>query len=252
MRTLLIRLYPARWRARYGDEFAAILEERPLGPYDVADILLGALDARIWLRGRRADIAQKGRLSVSVRIDGVAAIVGSSIIALVILSGGLSAGGNQDAAALGLMIGLGALVVALTGLSAFQARSNPGLVWTAFAVTVVGTVAIFIAGITDMAGTGPADWRDGLLPVGGLTAALGSALFGIATYRVSALSRKGASCLVAGPALGVLGAFAMSQNSWNLGGLLVLVGIATFLAGWVVLGIQAIRLDRTAVAPRAG
>ena len=47
MRSLLIRCYPARWRDRYGDEFEAILDERPLGPFDVADILLGALDARL-------------------------------------------------------------------------------------------------------------------------------------------------------------------------------------------------------------
>lgn len=254
MRSLLIRLYPARWRARYRDEFLAILEERPLGPFDVADILLGALDARLWQRGRGAGNAQKGRFSMSLRIGGLAAILGPSIIALVILSGGLAgdlAGDrDQDAPKLGLMVGLAGLLVALTGLSAFQARSNPGLVWAAFAVTAVGTVGIFIAGVTDLAGTGPADWRDGILPVGGLTAALGSALFGIATYRVSALSRRGASCLVAGPVLGVLGAITVSQNVWALGMLLVLVGTVTFLAGWFALGVQAIRLDRAAGAPR--
>ena len=51
MRSLLIRFYPAAWQARYGDEFAAILEDRPLGPFDVADVLLGALDAQLHLRG---------------------------------------------------------------------------------------------------------------------------------------------------------------------------------------------------------
>ena len=51
MIALVLRLYPARWRARYGDEFAAVLEERPLGPFDVADVLLGALDAHLHLRG---------------------------------------------------------------------------------------------------------------------------------------------------------------------------------------------------------
>ena len=65
MRSLLIRLYPARWRARYGDEFAAILEERPLGPFDVADILLGAFDAQLRLRGRDAAIKQGGFHDVS-------------------------------------------------------------------------------------------------------------------------------------------------------------------------------------------
>jgi len=43
--SLLVRLYPARWRARYGDEFELVLGDRPLGPFDVADVLLGALDA---------------------------------------------------------------------------------------------------------------------------------------------------------------------------------------------------------------
>ena len=111
MRSLLIRLYPARWRARYGDEFEAILEERPLGPFDVADILLGALDAQLRLRGHGADITQGRRFSVSLRIGGIAAILGASVIALVILTGGLSGDRDQDAAALGLMIGLGALVL---------------------------------------------------------------------------------------------------------------------------------------------
>ena len=55
MKALLIRCYPARWRARYGDEFEAILEERPLGPFDVADILLGALNAQLRLRGHGVD-----------------------------------------------------------------------------------------------------------------------------------------------------------------------------------------------------
>ena len=60
MRSFLIRCYPARWRARYGDEFEAILEERPLGPFDVADILLGAFDAQLRLRGHGVDTSMQG------------------------------------------------------------------------------------------------------------------------------------------------------------------------------------------------
>ena len=43
----LIRLYPAAWRARYGDEMAALLEDRPASRRDRLDLLRGALDA--WL-----------------------------------------------------------------------------------------------------------------------------------------------------------------------------------------------------------
>lgn len=244
MRSLLIRCYPARWRARYGDEFEVLLEARPLGPYDVADILLGALDAQLRLRGHGVDTRQSRRFTMSLRIGGIAAIVGASLIVIVIaLSGGHTEG--SESASIALLVALAALLVALTGMSAFQARSNPWLVWTAFAVTAVGTVVIFIAGLSDLAGAGPADWRDGLLPIGAVTAALGSAAFGIATYRGSVLSRKGALSLAIGPAVGLIGAIAVGQNLWDLGMPLVLVGTVSFLAGWFTLGLAAIRLDRT-------
>jgi hypothetical protein len=45
--TGLIRLYPRRWRERYGDELAALVAERPLGPHVVFDLLAGALDAHL-------------------------------------------------------------------------------------------------------------------------------------------------------------------------------------------------------------
>jgi hypothetical protein len=38
--------------------------------------------------------------------------------------------------------------------------------------------------------------------------------------------------------------------SWDLGGTLFLGAMACFLAGWVVLGIAAIRLDRPTTAAR--
>ena len=82
MKTLLIRCYPAAWRERYGDEFAAILEERPLGPFDVADILLGALDARLRMRNRRAGLTERKGFSMSLRIGGIAAILGAVTLAV--------------------------------------------------------------------------------------------------------------------------------------------------------------------------
>lgn len=44
---LLLRLYPAAWRARYGDEFAELLASRPPSLRDRLDILFGAVDARL-------------------------------------------------------------------------------------------------------------------------------------------------------------------------------------------------------------
>jgi hypothetical protein len=43
----LLRLYPAAWRARYGDEFLALLEDRPPSLGERLDIVRSALDARV-------------------------------------------------------------------------------------------------------------------------------------------------------------------------------------------------------------
>lgn len=42
----LIRLYPKKWRKRYGDEFLYILENRKLSFKESIDILINAMDAR--------------------------------------------------------------------------------------------------------------------------------------------------------------------------------------------------------------
>ena len=63
----ITRLYPSRWRSRYGDEFAAVLEESPLTPLLLADVLYHAgrerLDAgrislkKAFARRRREGVA---------------------------------------------------------------------------------------------------------------------------------------------------------------------------------------------------
>lgn len=43
----LVSLYPARWRARYGDELLGLLAERPPSGLDRLDLIRGAVDARL-------------------------------------------------------------------------------------------------------------------------------------------------------------------------------------------------------------
>lgn len=45
--TRLIALYPGPWRARYEDEFLALLSQKPPDPLDRIDIVRGAIDARL-------------------------------------------------------------------------------------------------------------------------------------------------------------------------------------------------------------
>ncbi len=58
----LIRLYPAAWRQRYGDELAELLEERPPSMGDRLDIVRGALDARMHAQVPGREIPRGHRL----------------------------------------------------------------------------------------------------------------------------------------------------------------------------------------------
>ena len=45
MTACLLRLYPARWKQRYGEEFAALLEDHPFSIGTILNVLWGALEA---------------------------------------------------------------------------------------------------------------------------------------------------------------------------------------------------------------
>lgn len=236
MKALLIRCYPAAWRERYGDEFAAVLDERPLGPFDVADILLGALDARLRFRDRRADLTERKGFTMSLRIGGIAAILGASALAVAwFLGSGLFAV-NDTVAALALVVGLALLLIGVAGLSAFQARIDPTLSWAAFGFFGVGMIVAFVGFVGAWLG------RDGFWDFGALgviVALVGTLFFAILTYQTRALSRGAALLLAVGSVL----PFAAMVSGQMI---LVAGALFCFLLGWFVLGIQAIRLDRPA------
>ncbi len=50
----LVYLYPRAWRARYGDEFLALLDARPATPRVAVDLILGAVDAHLHLKTQPA------------------------------------------------------------------------------------------------------------------------------------------------------------------------------------------------------
>jgi hypothetical protein len=251
MKRLLIRCYPARWRARYGDEFAAVLDERALGPFDVADVLLGAIDAHLHLRGRGAASDHRRGIAMSLRIGGAAAIVGGLSWIVALVGSGLT--GNMESSPfwVGLFLaGNVGLLVALVGLSAFQARTHPALIWAAFALPALGGV-LSTAGIIGMALLGDRDIVAGWSPwaiwaAGTIGLVIGSALFAIATWRTRALSRAAAVLLLVG-SLSLLPMFGIGSGSIEspisaelfLAGMVVLFG-----SGWTWLGASAVRADR--------
>jgi hypothetical protein len=258
MIALLLRLYPARWRDRYGDEFAAVLESRPLGPFDVADVLLGALDAHLHLRGLGAASEHRKGFAMSLRVGGYAAVVGGILWLLVLAGNAINDGGDSFGPWLGLSI-VGATLatlIALIGLSAFQARRHPVITWAAFAIPALGAV-VGLVGYLSVVATGDSDatliggvspWMIG--SIGLLTMVLGSSLFAIATWRARSLSRPGSALLGFGAILVILALI-------GTGGAIlpapiamvpVLAAIVAFPAGWIALGLSALRMTGPARA----
>lgn len=247
----LVRLYPASWRARYGEEFTALLEERSVGPFDVADVVLGSLDARLRLRGRSVNSPSgRGATTMSLRIGGFAAIIGAVIMTAALIVGTGLVGVTVEPV-LGLavmMIGSLVLLAALAGLSAFQARSNPRLAWAAFAVPALGVIGMIVG----IAGMGIEDgpfwyvWFAGLLAF-----FVGSALFALATFRTGLLSRTAATLLGGGSVLPFVAALmpAVGFAPDHQTGVFV-VALVGFALGWAALGFDAIRIDGLDQAPR--
>jgi hypothetical protein len=259
---LLLRFYPARWRARYGDEFELVLADRPLGPFDVADVLLGALDAHLHLRGLGAASAHGKGFAMTLRIGGYAAILGGLLWFIVLAWNAINNGAESGATWIGIVLitAVVTTLVALIGLSAFQARRYPLLMWTAFAVPAVGALVSLLAAVA-MAASGDSDrvivggmsgWW--IATLGVLALLVGSGLFALATWRARSLSRGAAALLAVGaitvvPALaGVSGSFVPEQ----LAGLALVATIVAFPAGWAALGVSALRIDRAGGVPLEG
>jgi hypothetical protein len=249
MKRFLLSLYPAAWRKRYGDEFEALLEERPLTPFDVADVLLGAVDAHIHRRGRATSQHRKGP-TMTPRLAGQAAVVGGLLILIGLLPLEKT---STFPAAFVMLAGAGALVVALPGLSGMQSRKHPLLVWATFMIPAAGIMMCWVGGVAQFLGAASGgSWS--MLGLGLGTMIIGSALFAGITYRTRALPRPAAALL--GLSTGLLLApmiiSGLFQDRLVSGAVLLVtfqVGTVGFPIGWIALGWAAIRLDRrTAVA----
>jgi hypothetical protein len=250
----LVRLYPAAWRERYGDELEALLDDDPPTPFDTLDLLLGALDAHLHLRGLGRDSDHRKGIPMTLRLAGSAAIAGGGLwIAMLVTSAVVAAtgaaGSGGTAQLIVILVAQVALLVALAGLSAFQAHRYPILVWIAFVVPAAG-VLVSLVGIVGMAIS-----HDEVLVAGvsgwyiwmwGMVATIGGAvLFGAVTFWTAALSRTGALVLAAGSviAIAALATVGLGFVSEDVGPYLLLLGGLVFGAGWIVLGLDALRRD---------
>jgi hypothetical protein len=247
----LIRLYPAAWRRRYGDEFEVLLGERALGPFDVADVFVGAIDAHLHMRDRETSRTPVRNSSMSIRVSGLAAIASGVLWSVVSL--GLLGVIRDDDLAITAAVFVAASVtvlVALVGLSAFQAREDPRLVWSAFVIPAVGCIITMLAMVAGLR-FGDAEVLPGIdtwviWMLGVLATVGGSAIFAIATWRTNVLSRPSAAALGIGGG-GVALALLLSAAGGSGGNPdILIVGplLALYCVGWVGLGFRAMRGGR--------
>ena len=146
----LVRLYPADWRARYGDEFLDLLESRPPNLMSVIDVILGALDAHL-----DPQVAAGGgpflsrRVPMSTRLLGAAAVGSGMIVILGILLP------VEDGLTYRLLLFYSLTIAGMVGVHVRQVGANPALAWLAFAPAVT-FAAVFPVGIlVDLVGGGP-------------------------------------------------------------------------------------------------
>ena len=254
MIALLLALYPAPWRHRYGEEFRAVLESRPLGPFDVADVLLGALDAR--LTPSRLPGPAGGHLML-LRIGGLGAVLGGVAWFLgIAISSGI--GGEAARPWVGVMLlGTIGLLVALVGLSAFQGHRHPNLAWIAVVIPGLGAAiaSIGIAGMLVLPENALvlgmwSPW--GMWIMGMFANLVGSIFFAVATYQARVLSRRAALSLGLSSVAALFVAFGSFGEGTADGLLILMVGsIGAFAASWVWLGISALRRGPIRAVARA-
>ncbi len=63
----LLWLYPSAWRLRYEDEYVALLEQTPCTPWNLADVALGALDARLHPHGFAVTTGRVSSMSAALK-----------------------------------------------------------------------------------------------------------------------------------------------------------------------------------------
>jgi hypothetical protein len=157
-RDRLLLLYPPAWRARYGEEFLAMFESRPLGPQQLIDIVSGAIDAWLSSDVRRTTMAARvtptegGSMSLKAlacrrRQTGVTVrdgLIGAGVMVLVsaalklLATAATRAGAPAAAHVLTGLVFPGALTLSMPF---WLMKGQP---WKAQAVIVGGTMALLL------------------------------------------------------------------------------------------------------------
>jgi hypothetical protein len=246
---LLLRLYPQAWRARYGAEYAALLEEHGIDARTLVDVVVGAVDARRGAGARRpVDAAQRRALVASLWAVVLFGAAGAAFQRMAEYDDFTSAAARHPLVGAGMdLIVAGACVVglAVAGCGLALARSlvddavrsrRPDVVRPlAMAMAGVITVALALGALVIYAHTSSAGAPQGAANLAALAAWMLASAVGV-----------GIAIAGAGRALSraTIGAVALRRAVWCAWA--GAAGMTVTLAGILVWGI-ALRVDATGV-----
>jgi hypothetical protein len=226
--SMMVRLYPSAWRARYGDELDQLLTDRPPSLADRLDLARGALDARLH--------PQRDRPSRAVDRRGYAPLIGLAMLAAAIFVGANGPlmrdefGTYRDGGA-ALPLFIGAMLLLCVGLFAIVERVPADRAVVRWAGWVaIGSGLLWSLGPWNM--------------VFGLTFLLGLAVVAVGGRRAGDIGTPATVGLIAaivGPAGMLLATLFLPWYALRVVEVNLLVVLGPLAAIWLVVGSVALR-----------
>lgn len=257
----LLRLYPARFRARFGDEMVRLFGDLVR---DAREAGRPAAAFRLWLRtlsdlaatapaehGRDRAVAHSLSLAPSkaTRVLGLLGILGGLLLLAPFLPFIVIDERAFNQARL-FLFGLGAMAI-VVGVHRRQVSISPALAWLGAIPAFLANAWYIVMLVLSIERTSPFSGDFGFVAfVAGMAMWFADGFFGLVTLRIGAVSRWGALALTAGSlaVVGIdrLGLVDPDGANPNLFGTIALIGIALNGVGWVLLGVDVAR-HRTAI-----
>jgi hypothetical protein len=257
--SILLRLYPPDWRARYEQEFAALLAEGALTPAAVLDVALAALDARLSRDyPSETGAGRKVRRPMLDRLAPLAIVLGGTFLAMFIAVF-LAAGSPAGYATSGIMLALfyivpfavGILAVGVGGLALGRLGRDPvaralGLLASAFGLALAAAIALLFL-------VGDVAWAPLSLMMPAF--ALSSGLLGLRLLTAGPEARLQGVLLTAGLAAALawtigwyLGESSASVSAQEMASLIQTIGFGVVFVGWLAVGLLELRGDSVSTA----
>ena len=223
----LVRLYPAVWRARYGDEFLALLEDRPPTGVAIIDVLWGALDAYLFPQ------APEGRFRMFTRLAGLAAVAAGATLLIGFLP-------VEDINRFTVPTVYVLAVIGLIGIHLRQVSAQPTLAWFGFLAALAALGAGVSGVVLSAAGVLPPSGGEYGF-VSGLALWIGMVVLGATMLSIRVFPTVVSLLLTVSAPVAMLGlVVGRAESSADALGVVALAGIALYALAWIGVGISLV------------